>query len=168
MIVNKAVQSGSTTITNESELEYTKKKIEENFSNYSAFHQRSAFLKQAGKSIQNELANELSTVENAVFTEPYDQSAWWYHQFLLNWTRDDVYASHGTEKGNDLSTWFTQILTEQLDLMRSLHEMEPNCHWVMLCVVSIIQHLVDLQAKFATQSCDEKGHTLELLSEQKV
>jgi hypothetical protein len=41
----------------------------------------------------------------------------------------------------------------------------------MLCVVSIIQHLVDLHHKFTPkegESCDEKGHILELLSEQKA
>jgi geranylgeranyl transferase type-2 subunit alpha len=82
------------------ELDFTKKKIEENFSNYSAFHQRSALLKLAGRSVVQELANELSTVENAVFTEPDDQSAWWYHQFLLNWAKEAVFM--GADSGGSL------------------------------------------------------------------
>jgi len=42
--------------------------------------------------LQSILEPELAIVENAVFTEPDDQSAWWYHQFLLTWISTEVIA----------------------------------------------------------------------------
>ena len=84
------------------EFEFSEEKIRENFSNYSAFHHRSIFLQrlidQAGTpsssssspTMRELLPAEFSVVENAVFTEPDDQSVWWYHQFLLTLAARDV------------------------------------------------------------------------------
>ena len=31
---------------------------------------------------------ELTMVQQAVYTEPDDQSAWWYHRFVVSWALD--------------------------------------------------------------------------------
>jgi hypothetical protein len=77
----------------EVELSYSSEKIQENFSNYSAFHHRSLYIKKAGQNLRDILPAEFSTVENAIFTEPDDQSAWWYHQFLVSWMQQDASLS---------------------------------------------------------------------------
>lgn len=78
-----------------------------NFSNYSAFHYRSkvlesCLLKVTHMTTQNDqsedqvlivkgmnkldlIKSELDMVCQAAFTEPEDQSAWWYHRFILDW-----------------------------------------------------------------------------------
>ena len=78
------------------EYNYSTEKILENFSNYSAFHHRTQYIlpllfpstsptsllgadvRGAGPDLNGTLlAAEFELVENAVFTEPDDQSAWY-------------------------------------------------------------------------------------------
>ena len=88
-----------------SELLYTSKKIEANFSNFSAWHQRSktlAFLWAQGKldekqSRQEGMSHaiflhplrrrycltEFELLRNAMYTDPNDQSVWMYHRWLV-------------------------------------------------------------------------------------
>jgi geranylgeranyl transferase type-2 subunit alpha len=56
-------------VSSEAELAYSQEKIQENFSNYSAFHHRSNFIKTNATSLMTVLPAEFSIVKNAVFTE---------------------------------------------------------------------------------------------------
>ena len=64
----------------QNEFQFSEDKIRENFSNYSSFHHRSISLKrlvdEGASTLRVLLPAELSIVENAIFTEPDDQSAW--------------------------------------------------------------------------------------------
>jgi geranylgeranyl transferase type-2 subunit alpha len=73
----------------ESEFDFTTEKIEQNFSNGSAFHYRSKLLTHISKA-KFSLENELELIHNAVFTEPDDQTAWWYLDFLLENYKEDI------------------------------------------------------------------------------
>jgi len=72
-----------------SELDFTMEKIEENFSNYSAWHYRTKLLPlihpaEDNTSIKEVIVHkELDLVQNAAFTDPEDSSAWFYHTWLL-------------------------------------------------------------------------------------
>ncbi|XP_034675812.1 geranylgeranyl transferase type-2 subunit alpha 1 [Vitis riparia] len=80
-------------IPDEEELKYTTKLIETNFSNYSAWHNRSVLLSHL---LQNKvkgffpkekvLVEEYEFVHQALFTDPDDQSGWFYHLWLLDQT----------------------------------------------------------------------------------
>ncbi|CAN6215935.1 unnamed protein product [Urochloa humidicola] len=72
------------------ELKYTMDKINDNFSNYSAWHNRSIFLSnlliQQSKGFESKqkiFAEEFELVTQALFTDPSDQSGWFYHLWLL-------------------------------------------------------------------------------------
>jgi len=65
------------------ELDFTMEMIESNFSNYSAWHYRSKLFKAAGKDEESTKISELSLVESAAFTDPFDQSAWIYQRWLI-------------------------------------------------------------------------------------
>jgi geranylgeranyl transferase type-2 subunit alpha len=85
---------------------YTTKKIDANFSNFSAWHQRSKVLtslwssgklephksKEAGtlrgihiSTLMNAYLKflEFDLVRNAMYTDPADQSVWMYHRWLV-------------------------------------------------------------------------------------
>ncbi|KAL1222510.1 Geranylgeranyl transferase type-2 subunit alpha 1 [Cardamine amara subsp. amara] len=82
-------------LTNRSEqdeLQYTDDMISNNFSNYSAWHNRSVLLssllaRNADGFIPNKkIPEEYDLIHNAIFTDPDDQSGWFYHLWLLDQT----------------------------------------------------------------------------------
>jgi hypothetical protein len=125
------------------ELAYSQEKIQENFSNYSAFHHRSIYIKRSGQTFEEALPTEFQIVENAIFTEPDDQSAWWYHQFLLTWASTEIRAKQQSVSTEDaaeaarLVDWFVGVLLQQRELVRGLYELEDACTWVMNCLVAL-------------------------------
>lgn len=75
----------------EEELDYTREMIEHNFSNYSAWHNRSVLLcnlmkkKSQGFFPKEKVLNdEYEHVHDAIFTDPDDQSGWFYYLWLLD------------------------------------------------------------------------------------
>ncbi|PON89841.1 LRR domain containing protein [Trema orientale] len=77
----------------EDELNYTTDMINNNFSNYSAWHNRSILLSsllerkvQGFFSKQKALNDEYELVHQAIFTDPDDQSGWFYYIWLLDQT----------------------------------------------------------------------------------
>ncbi|KAM1292824.1 hypothetical protein ACFX13_020126 [Malus domestica] len=79
--------------SDEEELEYTREMIENNFSNYSAWHNRSVLLSNLMKKKaqgffpkEKVLNDEYEHVHDAIFTDPDDQSGWFYYIWLLDQT----------------------------------------------------------------------------------
>ncbi|KAF8377389.1 hypothetical protein HHK36_030766 [Tetracentron sinense] len=80
-------------VPDEEELKFTTDMINSNFSNYSAWHNRSILLSHLlGKRVQGSfpreevLTEEYELVHQALFTDPDDQSGWFYHLWLLDQT----------------------------------------------------------------------------------
>ncbi|KAF9898340.1 hypothetical protein EC991_000243, partial [Linnemannia zychae] len=71
----------------QSEFDFTTTKIHQNFSNYSAWHNRSTLLGKLAEDMSQEereaiVDNEFDLVKNAIYTDPEDQSAWLYELWL--------------------------------------------------------------------------------------
>ncbi|XP_065298688.1 geranylgeranyl transferase type-2 subunit alpha isoform X2 [Dermacentor albipictus] len=98
-----------TKVTAEMELGFTMDRIAANFSNYSAWHYRSSLLpsvhpgSREGTVQEDVLLEEYNLVQNATFTDPGDQSAWFYHRWLTGRERPALdflllYISRETRK----------------------------------------------------------------------
>jgi geranylgeranyl transferase type-2 subunit alpha len=120
----------------EKEFEYSTEKIQENFSNYSAFHHRSIYLSHSGSAnLPNLLEIESAVIENAIYTEPDDQSAWWYQQFLFSWALKQF-----QEQQEDLQIYISS-LEKQIVIVNSLLEIEPTSRWAMNSLIFLISQL---------------------------
>jgi geranylgeranyl transferase type-2 subunit alpha len=69
--------------TASAEVNFTRALITKNFSNYSAWHARASLFERAPVSAES-LAVELDLVRRAVFTEPDDQSPWFYRRWVIS------------------------------------------------------------------------------------
>ncbi|KAI9781460.1 MAG: Rab geranylgeranyltransferase [Candelina submexicana] len=75
----------------EEEFAYTTKMIETNLSNFSAWHNRGKLIprlleeRHADDNARREfLEDEFALITRALYTDPYDQSLWFYHQYLIS------------------------------------------------------------------------------------
>jgi len=130
----------------QSEFEFSTLKLNENFSNYSAFHHRSVYITQLATTdaaFQHLVTTELSLVENAVYTEPDDQSAWWYRQFLLTWMMRG--GGSGGVKGDP--AWIRQTLQQQVELLDGLLEVEASCRWAVEAALHTVRLLKSCSAE---------------------
>eukprot|EP00752_Nemacystus_decipiens_P004087 g3740.t1 len=113
------------------EFDFTTDKIKQNFSNYSAFHFRSKVLprmvEEAGNDRWQLLSDELDLTHDAMFTEPADQSVWWYHHFLLTWAEEGA-ASCDMER-------YENFLRAEAGTLEELIEVEGRCKWAELALL---------------------------------
>ena len=115
----------------QTEMDFTMEKIQENFSNGSAFHYRSKLLpfvlsyaRQQDGDDSSVIEAELELVHNAVFTEPDDQTAWWYFAQVL------------------LPHLDTSVLEQEVEMLQDLVEEEDfKTKWGMLGLHQVYDRL---------------------------
>ncbi|KAL7151575.1 hypothetical protein ABFS83_04G040600 [Erythranthe nasuta] len=112
-------------IPDKEELQYTTDMIYDNFSNYSAWHNRSVLLsnllEKGGVGYEDRgtvLGEEYEFVRNALFTDPDDQSGWFYHLWLLEQTlkREPLFLSSWPPNGSTLCLSIDGYLNSQQSL----------------------------------------------------
>ncbi|XP_051118791.1 geranylgeranyl transferase type-2 subunit alpha 1 isoform X2 [Andrographis paniculata] len=113
--------AGLKKIPNQEELQYTTDMIYDNFSNYSAWHNRSVLLsdllerKEGFFDKENVLGEEYEFVRNALFTDPDDQSGWFYHLWLLDQTlkQEPLFLSSWPPHGANVNLSFDSHFSDQ-------------------------------------------------------
>ena len=159
-----------------SEWEFTRAKVESNFSNGSAFHYRSKLLpltlemrlRSSSSFLPGEEENEvmveyntrmemardeLELIRDAVYTEPDDQTAWWYHRFVVLWADPALTAAATAEDGRDAADnddnkedavlSYMDLLEEEASSLRDLIEAEDGrCKWGLLALHMVLTALI--------------------------
>ncbi|CAG9814069.1 unnamed protein product [Phaedon cochleariae] len=98
-------------ITLTDELQFSTDRLNINFSNYSSWHYRSTLMNLDADSARY----ELNLVQNAVFTDPADSSAWFY----LRWVLSNPALPKETRE-------------ELLSALEQLENLEPDCKWIIM------------------------------------
>jgi geranylgeranyl transferase type-2 subunit alpha len=155
----------------EKEWTFTTEKIQQNFSNGSAFHYRSKLLpllyyihsrKQSfctsdGSSsatcstvkIKSDwIQEELELIRNAIFTEPDDQTSWWYFRFILSWSNpiNNVTTINDTDQYS--MDEYKQIMYDEWSSIQELVDSEERqCKWGLLGLYMVAMIFVDLENK---------------------
>ncbi|KAL7490296.1 hypothetical protein ACHAW6_016050 [Cyclotella cf. meneghiniana] len=189
-----------------SEWDFTTSKIQDNFSNGSAFHYRSklipivldARLASSLGSSDEGCANTISPAEkqgailtmareewedillNAIFTEPDDQTPWWYHRFIVAWAKPSLDVKD--DEYYELSANYESLLSDMADSLRELLEVEKEndaegnaenrdeskgikCKWAYLGLHLVLSSLVKVQLEKTDGPSSE--YTAELFEETK-
>lgn len=128
----------------QSEFKFTLDKILENFSNGSAFHYRSKLLpiifllgSNAEKGLDSLfhfklVREELEIIRNAIFTEPDDQTCWWYLKFILDWANPEI---HFQDVSTESVEEYKEILFDEWTSIGELVEAEEgHCKWGLLAM----------------------------------
>jgi len=134
------------------EWDFTTEKITDNFSNFSAFFYRSQLLPLVffptvtTNDTDDESSNkikiwekELELIENAICTEPDDQTAWWYHALLFQMDGCPIL---------DLQ----DRLLSHVELLRELVQDSPQCKWIWMGIHRILKLLNDPE-EHTTELC---------------
>lgn len=112
-------------------MDYTTTKIEENFSNYSSYHQRSLLLKKLYGTTKDAFAkalrDELEFLHPAFYISPDDQSPWFYYDWLIS-----------SLKEVEPVEAFREVVEVEVELLRELMADAPGCKWVVLGVVRLL------------------------------
>lgn len=134
----------------ESEFVYTTKMIhgDKGLSNFSAWHRRSKLIPRlldernaSDEARRQFLDDEFDLIISAMYTDsyPYQQSAWFYYQFLMTTLTD--YVGHAT-----ITPHFTQddrieYVTRQLAILKDMLDGAEDCKWIY---DALIEHTMAL------------------------
>ncbi|KAI5124339.1 hypothetical protein M0805_008946 [Coniferiporia weirii] len=133
------------------ELAYTTGKIEANFSNFSAWHQRSkVYSSMWEQGLLDEAKSkdeEFELIKQALYVDPYDQSAWIYHRWLVG---------NGDNK---------PLLVREIDVIAELSEVEPDCKWCLESLVHYKRLLLEKHLRCDADSAEAEARREEVLKE---
>ena len=130
-----------------SEFDFTTHKIQQNFSNGSAFHYRSKLLPHVVDSRDGQtvsLADELELAHNAMFTEPDDQTAWWYYDFLLTEYANPKNVTDSEAQGDGHGGMGRIDLEREKEMLEELIDAEGGqSKWALLALYHVLSYMSD-------------------------
>ncbi|KAI9741169.1 MAG: Rab geranylgeranyltransferase [Cirrosporium novae-zelandiae] len=134
------------------EFDYTTRMIQTNLSNFSAWHNRSKLiprlLDERGASLEERrkmLDDELQLIRRALWTDPYDQSLWFYHQSLMA-SVDPSLIKFSMVPGLDNDQRCRYVSKELEDILEMLDGAE-DCKWIYQALIQYTLILVRLGKK---------------------
>ncbi len=173
----------------ESEFEYTTKMIhgDKGLSNFSAWHRRSKLIPRLldERNASNEtrrqflddgslfplpsspkanIPPEFDLIISAMYTDsyPYQQSAWFYYQFLMTTLTD--YVGHATITPHFTQEDRVEHVTRQLAILRDMLDGAEDCKWIYNALIEYTMALCQMEERTSRidESQDCKAWLVEL------
>lgn len=136
----------------EAEFGYTTKMIETNLSNFSAWHNRSQLIprllaeRRAGSEQRKEVLDaEFDFITRALYTDPYDQSLWFYHQYLMSTLDPDNKQSTSILEPCRNSDRL-QYLEQELDSVREMLDGAEDCKYIYQALLEYSSRYLEIEA----------------------
>ena len=146
----------------EDEFAYTRKMIRSSLSNFSAWHQRAMLipriveLRNASEEDRRVFFdNELSYIREAVLTDPWNQSLWFFHDYMMGVLLDHQ-ASPSPKVADDKvppAAWieFTnydreQYLAHEIGEIKEVLEDTDDCKWIYQSLLRLAEAYLDIDA----------------------
>jgi len=153
----------------ESEFAYTTKMISTNLSNFSAWHNRSKLIprlldeRQADHVARRKLLDdELRLICSAINTDPFDQSIWYYHQFLMSTI--SPHCPRQQQIALDLlNSDRIQYYKHEMDYIQEILEDEKDCKWIYEVLLELACSLADVGDGSSDITATEMRNWLEAL-----
>ncbi|KAF1929239.1 geranylgeranyl transferase type 2 subunit alpha [Didymella exigua CBS 183.55] len=134
------------------EFDYTTRMIKTNLSNFSAWHNRSQLIPRVlrerdadAKARRAFLASELELICEAINTDPFDQSIWFYHQYLMSTISPSCSAESRIVQ--DLTNGERQKYYEnEVEYIKEILEDEANCKWIYEGLLGLAEAYLEVDA----------------------
>lgn len=89
-------------------------------------------------------------IHQAIFTEPDDQTAWWYHRFIVDAFLESP-PTLNQESEKEIEEWektveiYSELFLNELELLRELLLTEDGeCKWALLAMHMVLGKLKDV------------------------
>jgi len=143
----------------EPEFEYTTKMIQSNLSNFSAWHNRSQLIprlleeRNASSEDRKKLFDgEFELITTALYTDPYDQSLWSYHQYLMSTLDPDSpvnavdYARNTAVLSPVSNADRLSYLEQELESIKEMLDGAEDCKYIYQALLEYSGRYLDVDA----------------------
>lgn len=143
----------------EQEFGYTTKMIQSNLSNFSAWHNRSQLIprlldeRNASAEDRKKLFDgEFEQITTALYTDPYDQSLWSYHQYLMSTLDPEspINSADYSRKTAVLSPVTNadrlEYLEQELDSIKEILDGAEDCKYIYQALLEYSRRYLEVDA----------------------
>ncbi|KAI5371007.1 putative geranylgeranyl transferase type-2 subunit alpha [Septoria linicola] len=135
----------------EAEFEYTTKMIESNLSNFSAWHNRGQLIPRlldergADDAARRKLYDaEFELITKALYTDSYDQSLWFYHQYLMSaLDASNPKAPRILQNVSDADP--AQYLDQELDSIKDMLDGAEDCKYIYQALLEYSHRYLEVE-----------------------
>lgn len=161
----------------EQEFAYTTKMIRANLSNFSAWHNRLQLIPKLlrernadGDARRKLLDDEFDLITQALYTDPYDQSIWFYHNYLMSTLASTVPESSAIVL-DMASNEKREYIETQLNIIKDVLEGADDCKYIYQALLTYAAQYLDVDAENKTATTTEMTswlHQLEKLDPLRI
>jgi geranylgeranyl transferase type-2 subunit alpha len=126
--------------------------IRTNLSNFSAWHYRSQLIprilverKAESEARKKVLDEEFELITRALYTDPYDQSLWFYHQYLMS-TLDEGNQQSVSILGPCTNGDRLHYLEQEIDNVREMLDGAEDCKYIYYALLDYSQRYLEVEA----------------------